>query len=230
MIMAHRRRKRWVEDFCSSHTFNNISERLGSSINRKMCSLPQHNAVVLHDECCTTMHSTVSSCTWAFKRKCTWWDFNVHRLLSQLIEEPSFISKNKKQGTRNYIWLAKASIIIFFCLNIQELQTVFFQIYKFLMSGLQDRHKFKTTGVSICTCKFLICICKRDNVHRILIMTKRSCLDRNRRLLMSEDSYLHTVLNWKVFYIFMCSHTKNLKQDRISNKRGGSSPWKRKQT
>lgn len=166
----------------------------------------------------------------SFQKECTWWDFNVHHLLSQLIEEPSFISKNEEQGTRNYIWLAKTSISNLFWLNIQWLQTVFFQIYKFLMFGLQDRDKFETTDVNICTWKFLICICKRDNVHRILIMMKRPCLDRNGRLPMLEDSYLHIVPNWKMFYIFMCNHTKNSKQARISNKRGGSSPWKRKRT
>lgn len=63
------------------------------------------------------------------------------------------------------------------------------------MLGLQDNYKFKATGVSICTCKFLIGICKRDNAHRILIRMKRPCADGNGRLPMSEDSYLHTVPN-----------------------------------
>lgn len=163
-------------------------------------------------------------------RECTWWDLNVHHLLSQLIEEPSLISKNEEQGNRNCTWLAKTSISTLFWLNIQWLQTVFFQIYKFLVFGLQDNRKFKATGVSICTSKFLICICKRDNIHRILIRMKRSCLDRNGRLPISEEFYLHKTPNWKVFSIFMCSHTKNSKQARISNKRDRSSPWKRKQT
>lgn len=132
-------------------------------------------------------------------RECTWWDLNVRHLLSQLIEEPGFISKNEEQGIKNSISLAKTSISNLFWLNIQWLQTVFFPISKFLMFVLQDRHKLET-GVSICTCKILICICKRVKVHRIVIMMKRISLDRNGRLLISEDPYLHTIPNWKVLY------------------------------
>lgn len=190
-----------MEHFCSSHTVNgHISERLEILQTKKCAVYPS----TMQDHK-TSIKNVITLCTaqWVavheISRECTWWDLNVHHLLSQLIEESGFISKNEEQGTENSVSLAKTSISNIFCLNIQWLLTVFFPISKFLMFVLQDRHKLETV-VSICTCKFFICICKRVKVHRIVIMMKRTCLDRNGRLPMSEDSYLHTFPNWKVLY------------------------------